>query len=167
MRRNKLCIYVHCVWGTWDRQPLITPAVERRLHRCIAAEAIKLGCFVLALNGVADHVHLLVMLPSTVTIAELLKQVKGVSSNFANDHLFPNRRFKWEGGYGAFSVSRWDVEKIMGYVRKQKTHHSQNDLWPDYEESIEEVATADVPLLPAMWQAVSDSWMAEVAQTEG
>ena len=55
----------------------------------------------------------------------------------------------------------------MGYVRKQKTHHSENDLWPDYEESIEEVATADVPLLPAAWQAVSDSWVAEVAQIEG
>jgi REP element-mobilizing transposase RayT len=146
---------------------LITPAVERRLYRSIAAEAIKLGCYVLALNGVADHVHLLVMMPSTVTIAELLKQVKGVSSNFANDHLFPNRRFKWEGGYGAFSVSRWDVDKIMGYVRKQKSHHGQNDLWPDYEESIEEVATADVPMLPAVWQAASENWATEVTQVEG
>ncbi len=121
----------------------------------------------LALNGVADHVHLLVMMPSTVTIAELLKQVKGVSSNFANDQLFPHRRFKWEGGYGAFSVSRWDVEKIMGYIRKQKTHHAQNELWPEYEESIEEVATADVSLLPPAWRAVSDEWQQEVRQVEG
>ncbi len=142
----------------------ITPSL---LHRCIAAEAIKLGCCVLALNGVVDHVHLFAMLPSTVTMAELRKQVKGVSSNFANDHLFPNRRFTWEGGYGAFSVSRWDVEKIMGDVRKQKTHHSQNELWPDYEESIEAVATPDVPLLPAAWQALSDGWVAEVARAEG
>ncbi|MEZ4680539.1 MAG: IS200/IS605 family transposase [Caldilineaceae bacterium] len=167
MRRNKLCLYIHCVWGTWDRQPLITPAVERRIHRSIAAEAIGLGCQVLALNGVADHVHLLVTLPSTVTIAELLKQTKGVSSNFANDQLFPNRRFKWEGGYGAFSVSRWDVEKIMGYVRKQKSHHAQNELWPDFEASIEEVNTPDAPVLPAAWQAVSEEWQQEIRQLEG
>ena len=139
MRRNKLEVFIHFVWATWDRAPLIQPAVERRLYRNIFSEAEKQGCKVLALNGIADHVHLLVKMPSTVTMATVMKQVKGVSSNFANDELFPNRRFKWQGGYGAFSVSRWDVDKIMGYIRKQKSHHADKTMWPEFEETFEEV----------------------------
>ncbi len=140
MRRNKLEVFVHFVWATWDRAPLITPEVERRLYRSIFSEAEKLGCTVLALNGVSDHVHLLVKMPSTVTMATLMKQVKGVSSNFANDELFADRRFKWQGGYGAFSVSRWDVDKIMGYIRKQKSHHAEQTVRPEFEETFEEIS---------------------------
>lgn len=139
MRRNKLEVYVHFVWGTWDRQPMISEKVERRLYRNIFSEAEKLGCKIIAINGVEDHIHILVKMPSTVTMAELMKQVKGVSSNFANEHLFKNRKFKWQGGYGAFSVSRWDVDKIVGYVKKQKTHHAEKTVWPEFEEVYEEV----------------------------
>ena len=141
MRRNKLVVFLHCVWATWDRLPLITPDVERRLHRNIESEARQLGCDVLALNGMPDHVHVLVKFPSTLTIAELLKQMKGVSSNFANEELFKDKPtpFKWQGGYAAFSVSRWDVDKIISYINRQKEHHAAADLWPEYEETYEEV----------------------------
>lgn len=89
MRRNKLALYIHLVWATWDRLPLITPEIERRLHRNIESEARKQGCDVLAINGVQDHIHLLVTLPATITIANLVKQVKGVSSHFVNETLKP------------------------------------------------------------------------------
>ena len=113
MRRNKLRLYLHLVWATWDRHPLITPEIERPLYRCIQKEAKNKGCTVLALNGVADHVHLLVSFPTTITIAELVKQVKGVSSYFVNQSLKPTTEFKWQGFYGAFTVSRWDVDKVF------------------------------------------------------
>lgn len=56
MRRNRLSLYLHLVWATWDRLPMIGPAVERRIHRCIEAEAQGLGCRVLALNGIPDQI---------------------------------------------------------------------------------------------------------------
>ena len=94
MRRNKLCLYVHLVWATWDRQAIITPEIERQLHRNIDHEASRQGCAILALNGTADHIHLLVTIPATITIADLVKQVKGVSSQFVNEELNTVAQFK-------------------------------------------------------------------------
>jgi REP element-mobilizing transposase RayT len=138
MRRNKLRLYLHLVWATWDRLPLITPEIERRLYRSIESEAQAQGCKVLALNGMADHVHLVVSFPATITIANLLKQVKGVSSHFVNQVLAPPTPFKWQGSYGAFTVSRWDVDKIAQYVKRQKEHHAANELRLEWEETFEE-----------------------------
>jgi putative transposase len=120
MRRNKLALYLHLVWTTWDRLPLITPSIERRLHRNIESEARGMGCTVLALNGTSDHIHLVLSFPSTIPLADLVKQVKGVSSHFVNETLRPEAQFKWQGGYGAFTVSRWDLPKIIRYVKRQK-----------------------------------------------
>ncbi len=77
MRRNKLALYVHLVWATWDRLPLITPSVEHLLHHVIGQEVVKHGCAILAINGIEDHVHLLIALPTTVVIATLVSQAKG------------------------------------------------------------------------------------------
>ena len=139
MRRNKLNLYLHLVWATWDRLPLITPNIETPLYHCIQQEAQEQTCKVLALNGIADHIHLFVTLPTTITIANLVKQVKGVSSHFVNDQLQPSTQFKWQGYYGAFTVSRWDVDKIIQYIKGQKEHHRTNNLWPEWEETFEQV----------------------------
>ena len=141
MRRNRLCLYVHLVWATWDRLATITPEIERQLHRNIDREASRNGCAILALNGTADHVHLLVTIPATITIADLVKQVKGVSSRFINEALHPAAQFKWQGSYGALTVSRWDVDPIAAYIKRQKEHHSANDLRTDLEETFEEFTT--------------------------
>ena len=138
MRRNKLALYIHLVWATWDRLPLITPEMERRIHRNIESEARKQGCDVLAINGVQDHIHLPVTLPATITIANLVKQVKGVSSHFVNETLRPAAQFKSQGSYAAFSVSRWDVDKIIEYIRRQKEHHSAASIVQECEETFEE-----------------------------
>jgi REP element-mobilizing transposase RayT len=144
MRRNKLALYLHLLWATWDRLPMITPEIERQLYHNIESEAGKMGCTVLALDGTPDHVHLIVSIPTTITIADLVKQVKGVSSHFVNETLKPDEQFKWQGSYGAFTVSRWDVEKVIEYVKRQKEHHSAGELVSEWEEAFEEV-TAEQP----------------------
>jgi putative transposase len=139
VRRDTLAVYVHLVWATWDRLPLITPEIERPLHRMIASETQKMGCILLALNSVPDHLHILVRMPSTITIADLVKQLKGASSHFVNQVLTPVQPFKWQGFYGAFSVSRWDVERIMAYIQQQKEHHKDGTLSSELEAVSEEV----------------------------
>lgn len=133
MSNRKLVIYFHLTWGTQDREPLITKGIERRLYRCIVSQVQKLGCQVLAINGVPDHIHLVVKLRSTVPIATLIKQAKGVSAKFINDHNLVKDGFRWQSGYGAFTISRWDLHMIINYVKKQKDHHQEGVLVDELE----------------------------------
>ena len=133
MSRRKLVIYFHLIWGTLNREPLISQEIERPVYRCIASQIQKLGFQVLAINGVPDHVHLVIKLKSTVPLSKLVKQAKGVSSKFINDHYQLKYKFLWQSGYGAFTISRWDLPKIINYVKKQKKHHQEGALMDELE----------------------------------
>jgi putative transposase len=135
VRKNKLCVYVHFVWATWDRFPWITDEIERDLYRYISRVCEDDGCEVLAIGGTADHVHLLVSLPNTLTMADFMQHVKGGSSRFISQNLRPGETFQRQGSYGAFSVSPSDKEKVIRYIRHQKQHHADGTLWPEAETS--------------------------------
>jgi putative transposase len=133
MGNRKLVLYLHLIWGTWDGNPWITQDIERSVYRCIVNQIHKLDCKVLAINGVPDHIHLVVRIKSTVPISLLVKQAKGVSSKFINDQLNPEMKFRWRSGYGAFTISRWDLVMIINYVKKQKIHHEVGGLNEELE----------------------------------
>ena len=134
MRYDKIELYVHLVWTTWDRLPLITADIERALFRSIGEVAQNSGCKVLAINGMPDHIHVLLRIPATLPVSKLVQQLKGYSSHFANQQLQLEYKFKWSGFYGAFSVSRWDIQRIMTYINRQKEHHNTNELVEDLEK---------------------------------
>ena len=136
MHRKKLSQYLHLVWATWDREPSLLPEHEKEIYRCIVNQIQKKGCKVIAINGMCDHVHLLIKFPSTVTVAEIMKQVKGVSSRLINQYLMPGDHFRWQGGYASFTVSRWDLPKIINYIKNQKQIHQEDDLDIDLEETV-------------------------------
>jgi REP-associated tyrosine transposase len=77
MRWAGVAAYVHIVWSTWDRLPLLSGEIERRVHRAIAAKCTELGSELVALGGVEDHVHLLIGLPATISRAQFVGAVKG------------------------------------------------------------------------------------------
>lgn len=133
MRANFTQLYLHCVWATWDRLPLITPEIEHPLHAAINRCSQELGCTVLAIGGVADHVHLLIHLPTTLSVSALIKNVKGNSSHLVTHKIAPNQFFKWQGSYAAFSVSHQNLKQVEQYIRNQATHHQQKKLIPDWE----------------------------------
>ncbi len=139
MRSPFTQLYLHCVWSTWDRLPLITPQIEQAVYAAIQAKCKELGCEILALGGAADHVHLLIRHPATLTVADLMKEVKGASSHLVTHQIAPGGFFKWQGAYGAFSVSKRLVPEIKTYVERQKEHHSTNSL----ELELEQVASID------------------------
>ena len=88
----------------------------------------------LAIGGVADHVHLLVLLPATRTIAECLRVLKGTSSRWINETHCPQRDFAWQEGYGAFSISQSLVEATIAYIRGQEEHHRQRTFQEEYRD---------------------------------
>lgn len=133
MSKKCVSVYLHLVWGTWDRMMWIGPAIERRIYRMIVSATRNLGCTPLAINGMPDHVHLLIKYPTTVTIAEIVKRAKGTSSRLINKYELISDHFQWGKGYGVFSISRWDTDKIVNYIQGQKGHHQRGYLIEDLE----------------------------------
>jgi putative transposase len=133
MRAPYTQLYLHCAWATWDRLPLITPGIEARLYTCIASKCRELDCEMIAIGGDVDHVHLLVRLPTTLPVATLLKEVKGASSHLMTHEITPNDFFKWQGGYGAFTMSKDGVKAVTEYINNQKAHHAARSLVEDWE----------------------------------
>lgn len=134
VRQAGVAIYVHAAWATWDRLPLLTGDVERAAHRALAAKCHDLGAEVVALGGIEDHVHLLVKLPATLPLANLIGQIKGASSHLIT-HLpgGGERLFKWQGAYGAVSVSPQALEDVSAYIAHQRTHHAAQTLLAEWE----------------------------------
>jgi len=140
MKRSKSEIYLHLVWATDGRQPLISPAVRDELYPFLETQARHLVCDVLAIGGRADHMHLVVRTPTTVCAAPLMKLLKGSSSAFVNDLTGRTPYFRWQEGHGVFSLCRSLLAKVVRYVENQDHHHSQGPLWEEREEVDEEVS---------------------------
>jgi putative transposase len=134
MRRPFTQLYVHLVWATWDRLPLITPEVELRIYGTIQAKIRELRGVPIAVGGIEDHVHVLCSFDPTVAIAYLVQQLKGSSSHFVT-HELDQADFKWQGAYGAFTVGFDALSTVRAYVLDQKAHHRDGSFWPDWEET--------------------------------
>ena len=126
---------MHFVWATWNHEPVITEAIERELFRYIRGICSDSNCPVIAIGGMPDHIHLLVSLSNTVTVADLMEKVKGGSSRFASNSLAPDGWFKWQGSYGAFSVSSHEKRKVVHYIENQKRHHAEGVVWEHAEQT--------------------------------
>ena len=98
-----------------------------------AAHARKLGCHRVDVGGVADHVHVLVSLPATLSVADLVGQLKGVSSHLVNHVLAPTLGFRWQGSYGAFTVGQPEYAAVRDYVNDQPAHHGEGTTEPQWE----------------------------------
>ena len=129
-------VYIHLVWATWDRQPLITPAIETRLYNQIRSRCRNMQAHLHAIDGISDHIHLLIRLPATLSISEIVKDLKGTSSHFAT-HLLACPDFRWQGAYSAFSVGPEGVETVCSYIENQKKHHTQQSIIDEWELSAE------------------------------
>src|ERR1051326_1782121 len=138
MRQAKTELYVHAVWSTHRRARLLSEPVRNQLYPVMIAEAQKLGCIVMAVNGIEDHVHLCIRMPARLSVAELIKQIKGTSSRFLSQHFQFDEAFRWQAGYGAFSLSRSHVKRVVQYIEKQRKHHEQGTVWPEWEETDQE-----------------------------
>ncbi len=139
MRQSKSEIYLHFVWATYQRMPLVTTEREQAIYACICQITTRLECTVLAIGGMPNHVHLALQMPAKWSPSHLMQQIKGISSTFARDQLAFGEFFGWQDGYAVFSFSRSQRERVMEYVQNQKQHHAAGDLHGRWEETDEEV----------------------------
>jgi putative transposase len=128
MRHSLTYLYVHIVWSTWRRVPLITRELQPRIYGAIQHQASKLRCEVIAIGGIEDHVHVLLRYPPTVAISDLVRHMKGASSHLVTHVLGHRNAFKWQGAYGAFSLSKRGLPYVRDYVLNQEAHHRDGTL---------------------------------------
>jgi REP element-mobilizing transposase RayT len=127
-------IWIHAIWATKLRMPLIHEAVEHKIHQFISIQLRDLGCPVRIINGMPDHIHCLFLLSPKKSISEVIKQIKGSSSHYINQNNLISEKFAWQSGYAAYSISESVVEKVFQYIVNQKTHHSSKTLQQEYDE---------------------------------
>lgn len=113
--------------------PLIKPDAEKLIFELMYKQFSAMGCRTRIINGMPDHVHCLFLLSPKVSVAEVMKQVKGSTSHFINEHHLINEKFEWQKGYAAFAVSESIVPKVHEYILNQKSHHTGKASKQEYE----------------------------------
>ena len=115
-------ILVHVVFSTKDRAPLLKVPIRPRLFAYLGGVVRSLGGEPLIVNGVAHHVHVLLTLPATVTLAETMRRIKAKSSRWMRQGT---QDFAWQAGYAAFSVSQSNLAGVREYIANQEEHHKR------------------------------------------
>ncbi|MEJ7611146.1 MAG: IS200/IS605 family transposase [Ferruginibacter sp.] len=118
-------IWVHAVWSTKNRYPLIDFKIEQRLYDLLYTEFIAMDSPAKIINGMPDHIHCLFRLNPQKALADVIKQIKGSSSYFVNHNDLTFEKFSWQTGYYAFSVSESVIPRVTAYIQNQKQHHSK------------------------------------------
>jgi len=125
MAQSLSSILIHLIFSTKNREPFITELIETELHPYMAKVFRELKSPSLAINGTADHVHILFSLARTVNVSDLVQDVKSESSKWIKTKGVEFKNFHWQRGYGAFSIGQSQVAAVKRYIARQKIHHQR------------------------------------------
>jgi REP element-mobilizing transposase RayT len=123
MPQSLSAVYIHLVFSTKDRRPLLRDDIQEPLHAQLGGISKTLQCPPLIVGGVEDHVHMLCRFGRTITQAEWVKELKRVSNLWLQKQGPAFCDFEWQGGYADFSVSASNIEQVKRYIAGQKEHH--------------------------------------------
>ena len=131
-------LYIQVVFAVQRRERLIDPIWEDDLYKYITGIVQQKNQSLLAINGVPDHIHLLIRIKPNCNLSDLVREIKKASTNYINDRKLSPIRFSWQNGFGAFSYNNRDVDLIIGYIKKQKQHHQEKNFRKEYLELLDE-----------------------------
>lgn len=123
MPSSYTCLYYHIIFSTKDRRPLINPDLQTRLYDYMGGIITHEKGRLLAAGGAADHVHLLVSMTAQISLSDLMRLVKANSSKWVHETFPEHRDFRWQDGYGAFTVSASAIADVKRYITQQELHH--------------------------------------------
>ena len=124
--------YVHIVFGTKHRTPIIREYIEQELHSYLGGICNHLECQVIIVGGYTDHIHILCLLSKKITLTKLVQEIKCNSSKWIKTKGSEFSNFYWQDGYGAFSVNPSEIEVVKKYIANQKEHHSKKTFQKEY-----------------------------------
>ncbi len=123
---------LHCVFSTKKRLPVITPELRSRLHAYVGGIAEQNEMHALSVGGVADHLHVLLSIKPTMTLAKAMQLIKGGSSLWIHETFPSIKEFAWQEGYGAFSIGVSQKPDTIWYIENQEEHHRQRTYQEEY-----------------------------------
>ena len=123
-------LLIHIVFSTQGFLPLITNEIKAELFAYMGGLVKELNGKPIIINGMVDHVHLLVLLPPNVSISDSMRFIKANSSRWIKERF--GKKFAWQKGYGAFSVSRSNADAVTKYIKDQEKHHQKFDLKTEF-----------------------------------
>ncbi|SFT99401.1 REP element-mobilizing transposase RayT [Algoriphagus locisalis] len=127
-------IHIQAVFAVQNRVSLVQPLWKEELYKYLSSIASKYGHKVLQINGMPDHVHLLMGFRPTQALSDLMQELKEDSSKWINIRGFVKGKFSWQAGYGAFSYSKDQVPRVIKYIQNQENHHKRKSFLEEYEE---------------------------------
>ena len=130
-------IYHHYVFTVKDRTSVINPEWEHQLYRYITGIVQEQGHKLMTVNGMPDHIHLLVSMNPHQSSSQLIYFVKRSSSLWINRNGFVRGKFSWQEGYGAFSCAKTGVSRVARYIENQKNHHRKKSFLEEYIDLLE------------------------------
>jgi REP element-mobilizing transposase RayT len=127
-------IHIQTVFAIKSKHSLIKHEWKNDLYKYMVGIIQNNSHKVLAINGMPDHVHILIGMRPTQSLSDLMQDVKGGSSKWLNDQRLVNGYFQWQEGYGGFSYSRSHVTNVIAYIRNQEEHHRKKSFLEEYHE---------------------------------
>jgi len=131
MSHTYCCSLFHCVFSTKERRKTIVPEIQDRLWAYVGGIAREHGMKALGVGGMDDHVHLLLSLPSSLPVANAMREIKSASSRWVHE-VCELPGFEWQEGYGAFSIGWAQVDATLRYIAGQREHHRKRDFQSEF-----------------------------------
>lgn len=125
-------IYVHVIFAVKGRQNLIAPKWEDEIYSFITGIIRNKAQKLIRINGMPDHLHLLIGIKPDVALSELVRDIKSNSSRFINEKGWIHGKFEWQQGFGAFSLGHSQLPSAINYIENQKVHHKKSTFKEEY-----------------------------------
>lgn len=127
-------IHLQLIFAVKYRLAVINETWENELYKYITGIVQNQNHKLLCINGMPDHIHILIGYRPHQALSDLLREIKGSSSSWINEERLTQKRFKWQEGYAAFSYCRSDLPRVCSYIEKQKSHHQRKKFLVEYKE---------------------------------
>ena len=125
-------IYIQTVFAVSDRLSLIRNDFKEDVYKYITGIVKNQKQKLISINGMPDHIHILIGLRPAMALADLVQDIKADSSNFINKNKWVRGKFAWQEGYGAFSYGHSQLDTIVRYIQNQERHHAKQSFKTEY-----------------------------------
>ena len=125
-------IYIHVIFAVKGRASLISEHWEQALYKYMRGIISNKGQKPLAINGAYDHIHFLIGMKPTCCLSDLVREIKKSTNTWINDNKLTHTLFAWQEGFGAFSYSHADLDRVIAYITDQKEHHKKLSFKIEY-----------------------------------